>query len=242
MQYITGSMIAMVVGGFLTATFGLLASLSKQKRTPPWICWTTFVAGVVVIGAGVWAGIDDAKDNARILALTEENAALATGGDSYGYLCVGGNAKSNVVEATFIHCGKHPLYNCKVKIVDITKLKNLPRLLGPHNQADLEFSIIRSIGNVAPTQSLDGPSIELPVQGPVQQFRCEFFANNGRWEQDIIIHHVPEVTASWSDGSNSVPLPERSFWTPGWRVMRGPDVLQEHNTALFQKSDHSNTE
>ncbi len=242
MQFITGSMIAMVVGGFLTATFGLLAALSKQKRTPPCICWGAFFAGIVVIVAGVWAGIGDAKDYARIVTLTEENAALTTGGDSYAYLCVDGNAKSNVVEATFIHRGKYPLYNCNVKIIDITKLKNLPRRLGPHNQADPKFSTKHYIGNVAPAQNLDGPTIELPVQRPVQEFRCEYFANNGSWKQDIIIHHVPEATVSWSAGSNSVPLPGRSLWTPGWRVKRGPDVLLEHNTALFQKSDHSNTE
>lgn len=236
MEYISGSMIAMVAGGLLTATFGLLASLSNQERTPRWICGGAFIAGLLVIGAGVYAGIGDAKDNRRIVALAQENVALATGGDSYGYLCVGSNAVNNIVKAKFIHHGKYPLYDCKVKIMDVTKFQNLPHRLVPNDRTDWECTTNHSIGNTAPAQLLDGPILELPVQRPVQEFRCEFIARNGRWEQDIIIHYLPEATVHWSDGTNSILLPERSVWNPGWKVTRGADVLHKHNAAMFQKN------
>lgn len=101
--------IGLVLGGILTGLFGLLSGISKEKRTPKCIAWGSFIAGLIVLSAGVYAGyqnqVTEAEDrrkasrieglSKKIVELALENARLnneiansVSGGDSYCHLMV----------------------------------------------------------------------------------------------------------------------------------------------------------
>ena len=44
-------MIVMILGG-------PIATLQVTNHTPRWLAWSTFVAGIIVMGAGLWAGVE----------------------------------------------------------------------------------------------------------------------------------------------------------------------------------------
>jgi hypothetical protein len=240
-------MIAMVVGGLLTGVFGLLASLSKQERTPHWICWCALAAGLVVIVAGLWAGSDNARDAEVIqkkieenAELTKENAAFITGGDSYGYFFISPWIKNDVVTAEFIPRGKYPLYGLTVKITDLTKWELLMDRGEPGELIISKCTIRRPIGDISPNE--DGPVLSLSVQRPRQKFKIEFIARNGKWTQDITMHYDERITPYRIVGTNKVPAKDISSWHTAMRVTRGPDILRERIDALFPKSTNGEIE
>jgi len=121
-QYISGSMIAMVIGGLLTSLFGFLASVSKVDRTPRWLCWCSFVAGIIIVVAGIMSGVSDARDAAiiqkktqRIENLTSQNNALVGGGDNYCSFHLFVSA-SNTLNWTIQHRNDHVPVGDKIEV------------------------------------------------------------------------------------------------------------------------------
>ena len=140
--------IALVLGGILTSFFGFLAGISKSEKTPKWIAWGSFIAGIVVLGAGIFSGYQDQITSAslqekteKIAEISQKNADLAsknselnqkianlvTGGDSYGYVMISDPSKSNISDMTLSVRGGHPLYDVEVQVQDIQKFNEYVR-------------------------------------------------------------------------------------------------------------------
>ena len=134
--------IALVLGGILTALFGFLAAISKSEQPPKWIAWCSFIAGLMVLGAGILSGYQDqlaaesAQEKANQIAeLSQKNAELAlkntelnnkiantiTGGNSYCYLLISAHSESNTIDLMLVHKGEYPVYDVEIQIHDIEK-------------------------------------------------------------------------------------------------------------------------
>ena len=108
--FLNPSTIALLLGGILTSLFGFLAAISKEERTPKWIAWGAFLAGLLVLFAGVLSGYQQditskliQNRTEKIANLSQENAKFAkinaklnkkiadsiTGGDGFCYYQVG---------------------------------------------------------------------------------------------------------------------------------------------------------
>lgn len=132
--------IALILGGILTSFFGFLAGISKTERTPKWISWGSFIAGIIVLGAGILSGyqgqitaVSMQEKTAQIAEISQKNAELAlnnselskkiansiTGGDSYCYVLVGNPSKTNLSDLMLITEGEYPLYDVEVRIHDL---------------------------------------------------------------------------------------------------------------------------
>lgn len=141
--------IALVIGGILTSFFGFLAGISKSDKTPNWLAWGSFIAGLLVLCAGIFSGYKDQESASRLqekaeqiaqisqknselsLANSELNKKIAnsvTGGDSYCYVIVGNPTKSDTVDLMLKSEGEYPLYDVEIKIHDMEqRVKNLNR-------------------------------------------------------------------------------------------------------------------
>lgn len=69
--------IALVLGGILTSLFGFLAGISKSEKTPAWIAWGSFIAGLVVLCAGIFSGYQDQVTAAILQEKTEKIAQIS---------------------------------------------------------------------------------------------------------------------------------------------------------------------
>ena len=95
LNYIGGSMIVMVIGGMITAAFGLITMLFKSKKEgpPSWVAWGAFAGGIIVVLGGLWSGIEQSKTAEELQKKTQEVAELTrkaadsiTGGNSFCYV------------------------------------------------------------------------------------------------------------------------------------------------------------
>jgi hypothetical protein len=137
--------VALVVGGVLISFFGLLAGLRLKERTPKWIAWGTFVAGLIVFLAGLLSGYENQQTSKllqskteEIAKLSKENAELAktnanlnkkiadflTGGDSYCYVVMEVDKSSGWAHLYLKHIGDYPIRQIEIQLVDQNKLKN----------------------------------------------------------------------------------------------------------------------
>jgi hypothetical protein len=208
MQYISGSMIAMVIGGVLAALFGFIASISKEEKTPRWLCVCTFVAGLIVIAGGVASGISDAQDakaiqektdsiaqlTATIADLTTENAAMLTGGKNFCYF---DPVESSTNEFTWhlVRMGQGtqaPLYDVKCTIIDIHKLRSQPEPGTPSSPSRNALTAATqsfSLGTLNPGETRVFRKTNLGgIQS--QAYVIDFQARNGTWKEIICFEFV----------------------------------------------------
>lgn len=137
--------VALIVGGVLISFFGLLAGLRLKERTPQWIAWGTFVAGLIVFLAGLLSGYENQQTSKllqskteEIAKLSKENAELAktnanlnkkiadflTGGDSYCYVVMEVDKSSGWAHLYLKHIGDYPIRQIEIQSVDQNRLKN----------------------------------------------------------------------------------------------------------------------
>lgn len=176
MQYISGSMIAMVIGGLLTSLFGLLASISKSEKIPRWLCWCSFLAGIVVLIGGIMSGVSDAKDAAaiqnqtrQIAELSAQNTALLAGGHNYCSFAVSVHP-SNTLNWTIQHRNDHvhigdkinaPVLDVNATIWDIGKVReqgNLATREALRTLEDPNPEKIRSLNALKMLEALQNPN------------------------------------------------------------------------------------
>lgn len=139
--------LALILGGILAFVFGLLAAFSKGERTPKWIAWGTFIAGLIVLVAGIFSGFEGQQASKllqskteEVAKLSQENAELAktnanlnkeiagslTGGDSFCYLMpLPSFTEINSLAFKLNHFGKYPMYDVHITVRDGTINENV---------------------------------------------------------------------------------------------------------------------
>ena len=139
--------VALILGGILAVFFGLLAAFSKEERTPKWIAWGTFFAGLIILLAGILSGFEGQQASKllqskteEVAKLSQENAELAktnanlnkeiagslTGGDSFCYLMpLPSFTEVNTLAFHLNHFGKYPMYDVNIKVRDGTINENV---------------------------------------------------------------------------------------------------------------------
>lgn len=216
MSHITPSMIGMILGGLLTGVFGLIAALSKAEHTPRWLAWSAFIAGLIVIGAGFWAGVEQNRaaeeistQNGRILALASNNVEMSkqiqqftTGGDSFCFYHYGNyaNSTNNRILRTLVHVGAYPLYDVTATTIDTSAFQSFIAA-GQRVSFDSlhSFEAREQLGTIHPNdiaQNMYSTNYHfqadiLPVTTPAsdgrQEYSIVFAARNGMWIEDVVI-------------------------------------------------------
>jgi hypothetical protein len=138
---------ALVIGGILILLFSFLAAISKEKRILKWIALGSFLAGMIVLFAGLLSEYKGQQDSKLLQSKTEEVAKLSqeiaelaktnanlnkdiagslTGGDSFCYLMpVPSFTEANTLAFNLNHSGKYPMYDVHIEIWDDTINENV---------------------------------------------------------------------------------------------------------------------
>ncbi len=198
------STIALLLGGILTSLFGFLAAISKEEKTPKWIAVSAFVAGIIVLFAGVMSGYQQHRTSKILLSTTRENAQFAktnaklnntianlvTGGDSYCYVFIGNPSKSNISELLLRVEGEYPLYDVKVQIQDMLQFEEIVRnevregpksglIISDFYNRIYKSSKIINIGNIAHNKSRLLGQLFLPKDVNRARYDIHISARNG---------------------------------------------------------------
>jgi hypothetical protein len=216
---ITPSMIAMSLGGLLTGIFGLAAALSKARHTRPWLAWSTFAAGVIVLAAGFWAGVDQnraaeaaSRQSAQILDLASRNAEmsqhlqrLSSGGDSFCFYHYGnyGDSLTNSVFRILVHVGTYPLYEVTATTLDASAFQDFVASGKRFTFGSLHtFEAREQLGTIHPNDiaqnmfstnfhfQSDFLPVAVPPRANRQEYSLVFAARNGIWIEDVVIAPV----------------------------------------------------
>ena len=143
-NYVTA---VLVIGGILILFFGFLAAISKEKRILKWIALGSFLAGMIVLFAGLLSEYKGQQASKLLQSKTEEVAKLSqeikelaktnanlnkeitgslTGGDSFCYLMpVPSFTEANTLAFNLNHLGKYPMYDVHIEIWDDTINENV---------------------------------------------------------------------------------------------------------------------
>lgn len=138
---------ALVIGGILIFLFSFLAAISKEKRILKWIALGSFLAGMIVLFAGLLSEYKGQQASKLLQSKTEEVAKLSqeiaelaktnanlnkeiagslTGGDSFCYLMpVPSFTEANTLAFNLNHSGKYPMYDVHIEIWDDTINENV---------------------------------------------------------------------------------------------------------------------
>ena len=246
--YITPSMLVISVGGIIASFLGLITALSKKKKTPAWIAWATFFAGLLIIIGGIWSGIvqnksdeEKSKLTNQIVDLTEKNANLAqenynisTGGDSYCYITFQ-NLESNIktLHGNINHKGNFPLYDVNLHIYDITKYEELASKLNEKSSyyaGDMrEITKDIEIGNINPDLNLPNlwhnklANILLVNEHRDYKLNIFFGARNGSWVQLVRL--------------KKIKLGGYDYWAQAIRVERQKVIVFEYIDKYYPRDN-----
>lgn len=201
LNHIGGSMIAMVIGGMITAAFGLIAMLSKSKKEglPSWVAWGAFAGGIIVVLGGLWSGIEQSKTAEELQKKTQEVAELTrkaadsiTGGDSFCYVTLLFlDRTKGIATVDLASKGKYPLYDVSVKIADLQKNRQLQDQMSLKDQISLKelFEILQGnvikVGNLRPGSSFFLGTIK--IEPPGKDYYFYMTARNGFFRQPYLI-------------------------------------------------------
>jgi hypothetical protein len=154
--------------------------------------------------------------------LSQQAIDTTTGGGSFCYMSLTGDPNGKVMTPVFLHIGKHPLYDIRVRIVDFQRFDALqagvqrPLTLDEFFATDTNLSL----GDLPLQSSWVEFDRTIPfntASSNRQDYRIFFNARNGYWSQDL----------SWEkvDGK----------WIMSTRVFR--DVGVGKKKQVFQKLD-----
>lgn len=205
-QYLLNpSVVALLIGGTLTSIFGLMASVSKNEQYPKWITWGTFVAGLIVLGSGIYAGYQSQiataeiqRQGEKIAELSQKNSELSekiagsiTGGESYCYLMLSPKTK-NIVNLMIISEGEFPVYDVEVQIHDLRRrIENFKNQKQKNMGGNDYFNLLLSsakivkVGNIGPNQGYPLGTLTLPNDVDMANYEIDIFARNGRVTQFV---------------------------------------------------------
>lgn len=209
LKYITPSMFVIAFGGIILSFIGMRTALSKREETPRKFALLTFIAGLTIIGGGVWSGIEQNKSNNdkikltdRILSLTKKNAFLSqktnniiTGGDSFCYISFDRmETNRGTLNARIIPVGKFTIYDLTITFLDLTKLSQLETKTkgGGYYTGDMNKIIkLIKVGNISSNTSFSN-SWFLKLSNMINvnklnEYKINIFfsARNGSWTQQI---------------------------------------------------------
>jgi hypothetical protein len=127
---------------------------------------------------------DLAKSNA---SLAKESIATVTGGDSYSYMDfiyqLGAPPRP-----IFIHCGKYPLYNVSIRVVDLNALRTRVEL---HQPLDAVLGITLNIDELQVGTGWFSSGFTIPFSDDrAQDFNVFFSARNGTWTEELRLRKV----------------------------------------------------
>ena len=112
-------------------------------------------------------------------SFTRENISAVTGGD--GFCWMGVNFQFGYPCPFFSHSGKHPLYEVKVRIVDLNKMQGKIARGEPITFSD---DIEIPLGELAVNTGGCAERVRLPFSDDTaQNFNVFFMARNGRWTE-----------------------------------------------------------
>lgn len=129
----------------------------------------------------------------KVMKLAQQNAELSTqqlhtvtGGDSFCYM--GFNFQSSTPIPVFSHCGRYPLYDLGVRIVDIDRMTKKAERGEPPALSD---SIEMKIGELQPGMGTFARGLSVPFPSQTcQRFNIFFSARNGMWNQLLRLRRI----------------------------------------------------
>lgn len=213
--------IALVIGGTLTSLFAFLSFNSGNERTPKWLAWGSFIAGIIVLCAGFYAGYQDklfdsmiqkktsiitkiSQQNVELSMLNSElnkkNADLITGGDSFCYVLIRIPGNSNTAELLLVPSGENALYDVKVYFREVEK--NNKRLLQKIKEGkelsrdellDLPDKVF-DIGNLGKNTGSRLGGLPLSNNEEIIRYHIEILARNGRVFQFV---KIKKINGKW---------------------------------------------
>ena len=126
-----------------------------------------------------------------IASLSKEGIATVTGGNSFCYMMfANGFFTANGGRATFIHHGRHPLYDVNVTIIDLRTLDHAATDTRMVSSASLAPLIIH-VGNLAPQGAVVWNEREIPFSDTEsQEFNIQFDARNAAWSEMLRLQKV----------------------------------------------------
>ncbi len=121
-------------------------------------------------------------------SLTRENISAVTGGGSFCWMAV--NFQFGYPCPFFSHSGKHPLYEVKVRIVDLNKLQGkIARGETITLSDDIEFPL----GEMPVNTGGCAERVPLPFSDDTaQNFNVFFMSRNGRWTEFLRLRKVDD--------------------------------------------------
>ncbi len=176
------------------------------KLAPFYPAIVVLIGAIFVAAGGFWASYRQSNFNMEIRAKNEEIAALQkdnadaiTGGDSFAEAAFSMLDRSgNMTNAfsmpdqlllvpTFIHRGKHPLYDVSVRFTDLQAKFDAQNALRAY-----------PIGNMTPGLATITGGINLPHDGKDLNFNIFFVGRNGMWIQFL---RMPWMGDGWGRAS-----------------------------------------
>jgi hypothetical protein len=246
-------MLVIICGGLIASFLGLFKTRYKGEKTPSWIGWATFIAGIFVIVGGLWSGIvqnksdeEKSKLTKQILNLTEKNARLnqdinniATGGNSYCYITFGPwETDIKTLHGNINHEGTFPLYDLTITLYDMIKYRELETKIDSKSGyyvGDMN-KIMKTIniGNINPGLNIANMwHLRLPHLLKVdnyKEYKVNVFygARNGSWVQLVRL--------------KKVRLGESDYWAQAINVRRDKEVLFENIDANYPRNINGKVE
>lgn len=180
-DFLGGPAFMILCGSLLVAWANYwIRSTSRKKHRERLVF---FGATVSIVGA-FWASSQQTASERRVAELNEHIASSITGGNSFAYITLPAVAPSTH-GLTVIHQGKYPLYDLKVRIVDLANWeKKQTRSLFDLQKDERHLSV----GNLAAGQaSVLGP---VQIDGDSTSWNLFFGARNGFWTELLRIRRV----------------------------------------------------
>lgn len=212
-EFIFDTRTIILIGGFITAIFGLLACLIKKDKPPQWISWLMFVGGIIVIIGGFKADVEQEQSTNLLLSKTElianqadkiailsqQNVDMSefvantvTGGSSFCYIHFGPEVGfTQNITRHLIHQGKYPIYNVSVRICDLNKFNNLLQKKEPLTSRKLsEIEEYYYYGILLPSKVIEISRILNPENIDSLKYNIFFSARNNDWVQETRIRRI----------------------------------------------------
>ena len=206
-NYISGSVILMIIGGLATAFLGFLSSRYKEEKTPLWISWCTVAGGIVILIGGAWSSIDQARfqnslvdKSNKIEKLQKKLSSILTGGDSFAYanITIAKDPAEDYLQFDIIHKGEFPIYDLTIKITDQDHFRELfhkakeggiPLTLQYFEKAKKTISL----GTLGPGKMVSSCAAYLmPSNFTDRNFLIEIDSRYSQLYQNIHVHRSPD--------------------------------------------------
>ncbi len=197
-----------IIGMFGIAYFAYRLARLDEATAKKRLALPGFIASLLLILSAIWSGFNqqaegerlneavvlNAQLSARIADLTEENAALITGGENFCYF---DPVESSTNEFTWylVRMGRGtqaPIYDITCSIIDVNALRTHPQPgtpSAPNKEALAAATETVSLGTLNPEEHRIFRKVSLAGMDS-QAYVIRFHARNGSWGQAISFERV----------------------------------------------------